>query len=202
MAFAIGTALNTGFIVIEAIYGILAGSMALLADAGHMLTDILGLTMALVAIRFAQRPATPSKTYGFFRTEILAALGNSVVLLGIAAFIMYEAWDRFRSPLEVQSLPMLAIAVGGLIVNVIGVWLLRAGAQESLNVQGAFLELVSDLLGSLGVIIAASVIFFTGWTPVDAIASSTPASTSSRRTVSTAPRTGGSLPLRGCRSGR
>ncbi|MCX6023029.1 MAG: cation diffusion facilitator family transporter [Chloroflexi bacterium] len=163
--------LTTAYMLTEVVGGLLTNSLALLADAGHMLTDILGLTMALVAIRFAQRPATPSKTYGFFRMEILAALGNSVVLLGIAAFITYEAWERFQTPLEVQSIPMLAIAVGGLMVNLIGVWLLRAGAGESLNVQGAFLELLSDLLGSLGVIIAAGVIFFTGWLPADPLIS-------------------------------
>src|SRR5215217_7228404 len=136
--------LTASYLLAEVVGGLLTGSLALLADAGHMLADVLGLGMALVAIRFAQRPATPSKTYGFYRAEILAALVNSVVLFGIAAFILVEAWRRFQEPPEVQSLPMLVVAAGGLLVNLLGVRLLHSHAGESLNMQGAFLEVVAD----------------------------------------------------------
>jgi cobalt-zinc-cadmium efflux system protein len=163
--------LTGGFMLVEAAGGLLSGSLALLADAGHMFTDVLGLGMALLAIRFAQRPATPSKTYGFYRTEILAATANSVILFAIAAYILYEAWRRFQEPPEINSLPMLAVATGGLIVNLIGAKLLHGGSGESLNVQGAFLEVISDLVGSLGVIIAGAIIYFTGWWQADPIVS-------------------------------
>lgn len=163
--------LSTTYLLIEVIGGLLTNSLALLADAGHMLTDVLGLAMALFAIRFAQKPATPAKTYGFYRAEILAALANGVLLFGIAAYILYEAYERFRQPEEIASLPMLVVAVGGLIVNIIGAWLLMGGSRESLNVRGAFLEVVSDLLGSLGVIVAAIVIYFTGWWQIDPLIS-------------------------------
>ena len=163
--------LTTAFLIVEAGAGVLTGSLALLADAGHMLTDVLGLGMALLAIRFAQRRATPAKTFGFYRAEILAALVNSVVLFGIAGYILFEAWRRFREPPVVDSGPMLLVAVGGLIVNLLGVKLLHAGAGESLNVQGAFLELLSDLLGSVGVILAAVIILSTGWQVADPVIS-------------------------------
>lgn len=163
--------LTTAYMLAEVIGGILTNSLALLADAGHMLTDVLGLAMALAAIRFSQRPATPAKTYGFYRTEILAALANAVVLFGVAGYILFEAWRRFQEPPEIRGLPMLAVACGGLVINLIGIKMLHAGAGESLNVQGAFLEVVSDLLGSLGVIVAAGIIFFTGWWPADPIVS-------------------------------
>jgi len=163
--------LTASYLLAEVVGGLLTGSLALLADAGHMLADVLGLGMALVAVRFAQRPATPAKTYGFYRAEILAAVANSVLLLAIAAFILSEAWQRLWAPTDVQSLPMLLIALGGLVVNLVGAWLLRSGAEESLAVRGAFLEVVADLLGSVGVILAAAVIWLTGWTQVDALAS-------------------------------
>src|SRR5215217_5659580 len=146
--------LTASYLLAEVVGGLLTGSLALLADAGHMLADVLGLGMALVAVRFAQRPATPAKTYGFYRAEILAAVVNSVLLLAIAAFILSEAWHRLWALTEVQSLPMLLIALGGLLVNLVGAWLLRGGAKESLAVRGAFLEVVADLLGSVGVILA------------------------------------------------
>lgn len=164
-------ALTTAYLVAEVIGGLLTGSLALLADAGHMLADALGLAMALGAIRFAQRPATPAKTYGFYRAEVLAALANSVLLLAIAAGIFFEAWRRLQEPPEVQSLPMLLVALGGLAVNLVGVWLLHAQARGSLNVQGAFLEVLADLLGSLGVLAAAATIALTGWHPVDPLVS-------------------------------
>ena len=151
--------------------GLLTGSLALLADAGHMFTDALGLLMALVAVRVAQRPATLSKTYGFYRAEVLAAAVNALVLLGIGGFILYEAWERFHQPHPVDSLPMLAVAAGGLVVNLIGARVLHAGAEHSLNVRGAYLEVLADALGSVGAIVAAVVIYTTGWTPIDALVS-------------------------------
>lgn len=163
--------LTTLYLVAEVIGGLVTGSLALLADAGHMFTDVLGLGMASLAIWFAKRPATAARTYGFYRMEVLAALANSVILLGVAVYILFEAWHRFRSPPEVDGLPMLVVAAGGLVVNLIGIKVLHAGAGESLNVQGAFLELVADLLGSVGVILAAVVIYFTGWWPADPIIS-------------------------------
>jgi cobalt-zinc-cadmium efflux system protein len=159
------------YLIAEVTAGLLTNSLALLADAGHMLTDVLGLGMALFAIRFAQRPATPAKTYGFYRAEILAALANSVLLFGVAGYIVYEASRRLQQPPEIDSLPMLVVALGGLVVNLIGAKLLHTGSRLSLNVQGAFLEVVSDLLGSLGVIVAAAIIYFTGWWLADPIIS-------------------------------
>src|SRR6266487_5327210 len=153
------------YLAIEVVGGLLTGSLALLADAGHLLTDVLGLGMALLAIRFAQRPATPTRTYGFYRAEILAALLNSLILFGVAFFILTEAWDRFRNPPEINAPLMLAVALGGVVVTLIGVRLLHAGSKESLNVKGAFLEVFSDLLASIGTMVAALIILTTGWSP-------------------------------------
>ena len=148
-------ALTSTYFVVEVIGGILTGSLALLADAAHMLTDVVGLGLALFAIWMAQKPATAEKTYGYYRVEILAALANAVILFSISFYILYEAYRRFQQPPEVASLPMLAVAVIGLGINLIGLFVLREGAKGSLNVKGAFLEVVSDALGSVGVIIAA-----------------------------------------------
>jgi cobalt-zinc-cadmium efflux system protein len=164
-------ALTTVYMLAEVLGGLFTNSLALLADAGHMLTDVLGLAMALFAIRFAQRPATAAKTYGFYRTEILAALANSMLLFGIAGYILYEAWQRFRAPPEVNSLPMLLVAIGGLVVNLIGAKVLHGASGDSLNVRGAFLEVLGDLLGSIGVIVAAGTIYLTGWWPADPLIS-------------------------------
>jgi cobalt-zinc-cadmium efflux system protein len=163
--------LTSLYLLAEVVGGLLTGSLALLADAGHMLTDVLGLGMALFAIRFAQRPATPARTYGFYRAEILAAAANSIVLFGIAGYILFEAWHRFNEPPEIKSLPMLAVAIGGLVVNLVGVRLLHGGADESLNLRAARLEVLADLLGSVGVVLAALVIQFTGWWPADPLVS-------------------------------
>jgi cobalt-zinc-cadmium efflux system protein len=145
------------------------GSLALLADAGHMLTDVGGLGLALFATWVAAKPPTPEKTYGYYRVEILAALLNALVLLAISTFILYEAYRRFLSPPTVLGGPMLVVAAAGLIVNLVGMWLLHAGAGESLNLKGAYLEVLSDALGSLGVIVAALVVLTTGWYLVDPI---------------------------------
>ncbi|MCA1643927.1 MAG: cation diffusion facilitator family transporter [Chloroflexi bacterium] len=162
------------YMLAEVVGGILTGSLALLADSGHMLGDVLGLAMAVAAIRFARRPATAGKTYGFYRAEILAALVNSIALLVVAGWILYVAWQRLNDPsaeARVEALPMLVVASGGLIVTLAAVALLHGGAEKSLNVRGAFLEMVGDLLGSVGAIIAALIILKTGWTAVDALIS-------------------------------
>lgn len=164
-------ALTTSYLVAEVLGGLLTHSLALLADAGHMLTDVAGLGLALMAIQFAERPATPERTYGFYRVEILAALANSVVLIGISTYILYEAYQRFRNPPEVQSGAMLAVAAVGLIVNLVGIYLLRSASKESLNMKGAYYEAMSDLLTSIGVIVAATVMLTTGWYYADPIIS-------------------------------
>lgn len=162
-------ALTTSFMLIEVVGGLWTGSLALLADAAHMLTDAGGLALALIAIRFAERPATPQKTYGYVRMEVLSALTNAVVLLLLTTYILYEAYQRFLNPPEILSGPMLAVAVAGLAVNLVSMKLLSAGQSESLNVKGAYFEVLSDMLGSLGVIVAAGVVMLTGWTLADPI---------------------------------
>lgn len=163
--------LTTGYLVVEVAGGILTHSLALLADAGHMLTDAGGLGLALFAIRVAERPANPERTYGYYRAEILAALANTLVLILLSFYILYEAYRRFQAPPEVESGAMLVVAVFGLLVNIAGIRLLHGGSKESLNVKGAYFEMLSDLLGSLGVIAAALVIRFTGWMYADPLIS-------------------------------
>jgi cobalt-zinc-cadmium efflux system protein len=141
------------------------------ADAGHMFTDAAGIGLALLAIWFAQRAATAEKSFGYYRVEIFAAVVNAVILFGIAAYILYEAIQRFAAPPDVIGLPMLGIASVGLVVNLVSMRLLQAGAETSLNLRGAYLELLGDLLGSVAVLVAGVVIIFTGWTPIDPIAS-------------------------------
>ena len=165
LAWALG--LTVFYMVAEVLGGFLTGSLALLADAAHMLTDAAGLGLALVAVLFAERPATPQRTYGYLRFEVLSALLNAVVLLLLSIYILYEAYKRYSAPPEVLSGPMLGIAVVGLIVNLISIRLLTAGSSESLNLKGAYFEVLGDLLGSLGVILAGVVIMTTGWTTVD-----------------------------------
>ncbi|MFN2515609.1 MAG: cation diffusion facilitator family transporter [Pyrinomonadaceae bacterium] len=163
--------LTTVYLIAEVVGGLLTHSLALLADAGHMLTDVAGLGLALMAIQFAERPATPERTYGFYRVEILAALTNAVVLIGISVYILYESYQRFRNPPEVQSGAMLAVAAVGLVVNIIGIYLLRAASEESLNMKGAYFEVMSDMLTSIGVIVAALVMLTTGWYYADPLIS-------------------------------
>lgn len=159
------------YLVAEVVGGIWTGSLALLADAGHMLTDVGGLALALFAIYMAEKPANPRRTYGYYRTEILAALTNAVVLIGISFYILYEAYERFKQPPEVQTGVMLGVAMIGLVVNVIGLVLLRRRSSESLNMKGAYFEVVSDLLTSVGVIIAAIIMWATGWYYADPVIS-------------------------------
>lgn len=167
LAWALG--LTSTYMAAEVIGGLVTGSLALLADAAHMLTDAGGLALALIAIRFAERPATPQKTYGYLRTEILSALANAVVLLLLTIYILYEAYKRFLDPPEILSGPMLAVACFGLVINFISMRLLASGSSVSLNVQGAYFEVLSDMLGSIGVILAAVIVMVTGWTLVDPI---------------------------------
>jgi cobalt-zinc-cadmium efflux system protein len=163
--------LTSAYLVAEVIGGLLSGSLALLADAGHMLADVFGLAMSLAALRIAARPATPSRTFGFHRAEVLAAVANAVLLFGIAGTVLYEAWGRIFDPVAVASLPMLLVAAGGLVVNIIGFKVLHGASHTSLNMRGALLEVVADMLGSVGAIVAALVIMLTGWYQADPLVS-------------------------------
>ena len=163
--------LTASFMVIEVVGGLWTGSLALLADAGHMLTDVGGLSMSLLAAWFAQKPPTTENTYGYFRAEILAAVANGVVLFLVAGYILYEAVLRVWAPPEIRAGSMLAIAVLGLVVNLLGMGLLHHGAEESLNIRGAYLEMLSDTLGSVGVIVAAIIIQTTGFYLIDPLSS-------------------------------
>jgi cobalt-zinc-cadmium efflux system protein len=184
-------ALLAVFMVVEAVAALLTGSLALLSDAGHMFTDVLGIGMALAAIWAASaagslspdggaeaastdsgtpaRLRDPQRTFGLYRLEVLAALGNALLLFGVAIYVLVEAARRFGDPPDVPAGPMLAVAVAGLGANLVAFWLLRSGARESLNVRGAYLEVLGDLLGSVGVIAAAAVIGLTGWLYADPI---------------------------------
>jgi len=164
-------ALTAGFAAIEVAGAFWTGSLSLLADAAHMLVDTCGLLLSLLALWFAERPATPAKTYGYYRVEILAALVNGVVLCLMAVAILFKAYERILAPTPVPGGPMLAVASAGLVVNLISMRLLRPGAGESLNVRGAYLEVLGDAASSAAVIVAAGVILFTGWTIADPLAS-------------------------------
>ena len=161
-------ALLSVFMVVEVVAGLVTGSLALLSDAGHMVTDVLGMGMALAAIRLASRGSTARhRTFGLYRLEILAALANAVLLFGVAIYVLVEAVGRFADAPPVASGQILVVAVLGLGANLVAFALLRDGASESLNVEGAYLEVVSDTVGSVGVILAALIIHFTGWAWVD-----------------------------------
>jgi cobalt-zinc-cadmium efflux system protein len=162
-------ALTGGYMVVEVIGAYLTGSLALFADAAHMLADVGGLALALFAIWVASRPPTPAKTYGYYRAEILAALLNALVLLAVATAVLFEAWERLLHPRPVLAGPMLAVGALGLVVNLVGAWLLHRDAAHSLNIRAAYLEVLSDAVSSLGVIIAAGVVLATGWMPADAL---------------------------------
>jgi cobalt-zinc-cadmium efflux system protein len=160
-------ALTAAFTLVEGVAGLLTDSLVLLADAGHMLTDVIGLSLALLSIQLATRPATARKTYGYYRLEILAALFNAMILIGVALFILFEAYRRFQSPPEIASVPLLVVASIGLVVNLIGAGLLLSASNESLNVRGAFLEVISDLLASVAAVVAGLVLLTTGWRYAD-----------------------------------
>jgi len=159
------------FFVAEVVGGVLSNSLALLADAGHMFTDVAALTLSLFVAWFSRQPATAEKTYGYLRWEVLAAFINGAALLVVSAFIIWEAIDRFRTPQDVASTTMLVIALGGLSVNAVCAWLLHASHGHSLNARGAYLHVLGDLLGSVGTVTAAIVITQTGWLLADPIAS-------------------------------
>jgi cobalt-zinc-cadmium efflux system protein len=163
--------LTTSYLVAEIVGGIVTGSLALLADAGHMFTDVAGLGLALTGIKLAERPASPSRTYGYYRVEILAAALNALLLFGVSFYVLYEAYQRFRAPPEVSSCAMLVVAVVGLAVNLVGVFLLRDAAKESLNMKGAYFEVLSDLVTSLGVIVGAVIMLTTQWYYADPLIS-------------------------------
>ncbi len=157
--------------VAEIIGGLVTNSLALLADAGHMFSDAGALGLSLFAVWIAGRPATPQRSYGYYRTEILAALANGATLVAVAVLIFVEAWQRLREPPLVQGGLMMAVAVGGLAVNLASLWLLAKGREESLNLRGAWLHVLSDALGSIGAIVAGVLIWAFGWNWADPVAS-------------------------------
>jgi cobalt-zinc-cadmium efflux system protein len=164
-------ALTSTFMVVEFVGGWLANSLALMADAGHMLNDVAALALTYFALWISRRPATPARTYGYLRMEILAALVNGATLMVIAAVIFWQAYLRFRQPPEVEGALMLAVATGGLIVNIIAAFMLHSASSHNLNMRGAYLHVLGDLLGSVGAISAALVILLTGWYLADPIIS-------------------------------
>lgn len=163
--------LTLGFTVVEVVGGILTDSLALLADAGHMLSDTFAIGLALVAITLARRPSTPRRSFGFQRAEILAAFVNGLALVVVSGWIVWEAVQRFSDPPDVLGGWMLAVALAGLAVNAVAAWLLMRPEGESLNVQAALRHVLADLLGSVGVIVAAAIILLTGWTVADPLVS-------------------------------
>jgi cobalt-zinc-cadmium efflux system protein len=156
------------FFGVELTGGLLTNSLALLSDAGHMLTDVVGLGMALAAIQVAGRRA-PQNSFGLYRLEILAALANALLLFGVALYVLYEAYRRLLAPPDVLGVPVLVIATAGLAVNLVVLGLLRRDSKESLNVRGAYLEVLADAAGSVGVMVAAVVVATTGWPYADPI---------------------------------
>jgi cobalt-zinc-cadmium efflux system protein len=163
--------LTAAFMVAEVAGGVLSGSLALIADAGHMLSDTAALALAWTAFRVARRPWDTRRTYGYHRFEILAAFVNGLVLFAISSWILYEAVGRLRAPAPVLGGPMLVVATLGLAVNIVAYLVLRHGDSANLNVRAAALHVLGDLLGSVGTIAAAVVILATGWTPIDPILS-------------------------------
>lgn len=170
-ALAVVLALTASFTVVEIIGGLLTGSLALLADAGHMLSDNLSLGLALFAAWLATRPATPEKSFGYRRAEILAALANGITLVAISLWVFVEAISRLREPTEVLGGPMLAVAALGLLVNAVGAIVLYRSGGESLNVDGAMRHVLADAIGSVGAMAAAAVIILTGWRYADPLIS-------------------------------
>ena len=163
--------LVAAYMLAEVIGGLLTNSLALLADAGHMLSDAGALALSLFAIWIAQKPATSTRTYGYYRTEILAALANGATLIAISVYIFFEAYGRIGEPPEVRGGLMMGIATGGLLVNLIGLWILNGGKSESLNVRGAWLHVLTDALGSVGAIVGGALIWALGWNWVDPVVS-------------------------------
>ena len=167
LAWALG--LTASYMVVQVVVGLSSGSLALLSDAAHMGTDVLGLGLALAAVLLANRPGATQRTFGNYRLEVLAAVINGLLLFGVAAYVFVEAIRRLAEPAEVSGIPVLITAVFGLAVNVISLRILAAGARESLNLKGAYLEVMADMLGSIGVIAAALIVWLSGWTYADTI---------------------------------
>lgn len=161
--------LTGSYMLVEFIVGFAINSLALISDAAHMGTDVLGLGMALAAITLANRPTTSQRTYGLYRLEVLAALANGILLFAVAGYVLFEAVQRFDEPPEIPGMPLLIVSTIGLVINLISFRLLMAGSKESLNVKGAYLEVLADLLGSVGVIAAAIILLTTGWAYADPI---------------------------------
>jgi cobalt-zinc-cadmium efflux system protein len=159
------------FMVAEVVGGLVSNSLALLADAGHMFTDVAALGLSVFAMRLAKAPPTGKRTFGYVRLEILAALVNGAALLVISGFIFIEAWQRLRAPVVIDGVVMLVVATLGLAVNALGAFLLHGHAHENLNVRGAYLHVIGDLLGSVGAILAGVIVLTTGWSPIDPIIS-------------------------------
>ncbi|MBP1712895.1 MAG: Co/Zn/Cd efflux system component [Deltaproteobacteria bacterium] len=162
----------TGVImVVEIIGGVLANSLALLSDAGHMLTDVSSLILSLIALQLTTRPSSATRTYGFYRMEILAALINGTTLSLISAWIFYEAYQRLKAPEAVDSMMMLGVAAVGLVANGIAAWAMLSSSKGNLNIRGAYLHILGDLLSSIGVLIGGLVIYFSGWNWIDPLLS-------------------------------
>ena len=170
-ALRIALALTGGFLVAEVVGGILSNSLALLADAGHMLTDVAALSLSLFVAWFSRQPAAAHRTYGYLRWEILAAFINGAALLLISGWIIWEALVRLRTPEPLAGGLMLVVALGGLVINVIAAWILRPAPGASLNLRGAYLHVLGDLLGSVGTVVAALLVRFAGLTIADPVAS-------------------------------
>jgi cobalt-zinc-cadmium efflux system protein len=170
-AFAIGVALNLGFVVVEGVYGLLANSMALIADAGHNLGDVLGLVIAWIATVLARRAPSQNYTYGLRRATILAALVNAMLLLVAVGAITIEGIRRLSEPGEIASVTVMAVAAAGIVVNGITAWLLASGRRDDINLRGAFLHMVYDALVSLGVVVTGGVMLLSGWMWLDSIVS-------------------------------
>jgi cobalt-zinc-cadmium efflux system protein len=170
---AIALIITSAFLIAEVIGGILTNSLALLADAGHMATDVAALALALFAVWLARRPATPERSFGLYRVEVLAALVNAATLVAISFYIFWEAWQRLDEPPEVDSGPMLIVAIAGLVANAASAWVLMRGGghKDNLNTRGAFLHVIGDMLGSVGAIAAALIMLATGWYLADPILS-------------------------------
>ena len=162
-------ALTTLFLVVEILAGFMTQSLALLSDAAHMFTDAAALAIALVAMKIGKLPADDKRTFGYQRFEILAALFNASMLFVVALYILYEAYQRFYHPPEIQSIGMMSVALVGLVINLIAMKILFSSAQDNLNMKGAYLEVLSDALGSVGVFVGAVIIYFTQWMWVDTV---------------------------------
>lgn len=163
--------LSVGYMAAEVVGGLLTNSLALLADAGHMLSDAAALALSLLAVWIAERPPTAQRTYGFYRTEILAALVNGAALVAVSLYIFVEAYHRLRSPPVVLGGTMMAVAAGGLVVNLVSLWLLGEGKEQSLNVRGAWLHVLTDAFGSVAAIVAGLLIWAWGWQIADPLLS-------------------------------